>query len=74
MIEKIIEKEESNNNLEKLKRQISKFSRILGSYYNIFIKDYLSIKIFEHINKYKIKIFEIKEIKDLLSMKHILIK
>ena len=30
MIEKIIEKEESNNNLEKLKRQISKYSRILG--------------------------------------------
>ena len=63
------EKEESNNQLEKSKRQLSKFSRILGSYYNNFIKDSLFIKIFEHINKYKTKIFEIKEIKDMLLMK-----
>ena len=63
------ENEESIKRLEKSKNQISKFSEILGSYFNNFIKETLFIKMYENINKCKLQIFEIKEIKDLLLTK-----
>ena len=63
------ENKKSNKKLEKSKNQISKFSEILGSYFNNFIKETLFIKMYENINKCKLQIFEIKEIKDLLLNK-----